>query len=67
MLKCNSCGKEIPSQIEFDPANFIVYCPECGMKQARLEILKLHPEDRRPILEKQAKEFIRDNPDYFRV
>lgn len=65
MLKCKSCGKQVESSIEFDTTNFDVYCPDCGMKQARLEILKLHPKDRRPILEKQAKQFMKDNPDYF--
>ena len=42
MLKCKSCGKEIISTIEFDENNFDVYCPECGMKMAKKELIKIY-------------------------
>jgi len=43
MLKCSDCGKEIESSIEFDEANFIVYCPECGKKHTEIELNKIYP------------------------
>jgi len=45
MLKCKSCGKEIISTIEFEESNFDIYCPECGMKMAKEQLIEIYGKD----------------------
>ena len=42
-MKCKLCGKEVDTPIEFDDDEFDIYCPDCGMKQVKAELLKIYP------------------------